>query len=179
MDAVVWWHRALPAARSALRPGLRPGLPVTVGALLRYLDSPVGPYAELLAAPVLLRGGGLVRATVPFIAVDSVPSIAGGRTHWSLPKEPATFAADGAATTVTGQGWRAEVAVRPWGPALPVAARFGTTQDGLRTARSTVRGTGRLARVEVDGDGLPTWVRAGRHPGLVLSGARLVVGPPR
>lgn len=175
VEAVVWWHRATPAARRDLPPGCRTSLPVTVGAFLRYLDSPVGPYSEVLGAPVLLRGGGLVHVTVPFIAVDSVPSIAGGRAHWALPKVLAAFTG----TAAQGDGWRASATPAPVGPALPVAARFSTTQDGLTTARSTVRGRARLARVEVDGEGLPPWLLPGRHLGAVLQDARLLVGAPR
>lgn len=175
VEAVVWWHRARPQARESLPPGTRAGLPVTVGALITYLDSPVGPYREVLACPVLLRGGGLVRTTVPFIAVDSVPSIAGGRAHWALPKVLASFAGPRA----DGDGWHLAARPSPYGPPLPVAARFTTTQDGVRAARSCVRARARLARVEVDGDGLPPWLVPGRHPGAVLSCARLLVGPPR
>ncbi len=175
VEAVVWWHRAGQPAREALPPGARTLLPLTVGALVRYLDSPVGTYSELLACPVLLRGRGLVHTTVPFIAVDSVPSIAGGREHWALPKTLAAFAGG----TVTADTWAASVSRRPFGPRFPVAGRFSTTQDAVRTARSTVRGTGRPARVDVDAEGLPPWVLPGRHPGLVLTGARLVVGPAR
>lgn len=178
VEAVVWWHRSVPDADGALPPAARPGLPVTVGAFLRYLETPVGPYDEVLAAPRLLRGG-LVLVNVPFIAVDSVPSIAGGRAHWQLPKVPAVFRREAAGVEAEGDGWRVRAQARPRGPALPVAARFGSTQDGRAVARSSVRGRARLARVEVDGAGLPPWLRAGSHPGAVLTGARLVVGAAR
>ena len=179
VDAVVWWHRARPEALADLPPGARAGLPVTVGALLRYLESPVGPYAEVLLCPVLLRGGGLVRTTVPFIAVDSVPSIAGGRPHWALPERLAAFTGAGGTRTAVGDRWEVSADPRTLGPALPLAARFATTQDGRTSARSNVRGRGRLARVVVEGSGLPAWAVPGRHPGLVLGRSRLVVGPPR
>ncbi len=177
--AVVWWHRATPSARSGLPPQVRAGWPVTVGALLDYLDSPVGPYREVLACPVLLRGAGLVHTTVPFIAVDSLPSIAGGRVHWGLPKTLAAFAGTTTDSRVSGDGWSLEATTRPFGPALPVRARFSTTQDGRSSARSTVRGRARAARVSVTGRGLPSWLRSGTHCGLVLPEARLVVGAPR
>lgn len=177
--ATAWWHRARPQARAVLPPGVRPGLPVTVGALIEYLDTPVGPYREVLACPLLLRGGSLVHTTVPFIAVDSVPSIAGGRQHWALPKVLAAFTHADGTTTADGGGWRLVARTSPLGPALPVAARFSTTQDGVRRATSSVRARGRLARVEVQGEGLPAWLVPGRHLGVVLADARLTVGPAR
>lgn len=196
VEAVVWWHRAGPSAHAAVPAGARPGLPVTVGAFLRYLDSPVGPYDEVLASPLLLRGGAL-RVSVPFIAVNSVASIAGGRVHWQLPKVLAAFdrspdgrpapdgpdasAKVGARVQAAGDGWRLSARASARGPRLPLAARFSSTQDGPTVARSTVRGCGRAARVEVEGggEGLPAWLVPGRHPGLVLDRARLVVGAPR
>ena len=174
VSAVVWWHRPGPGAHDDLPPGSRPLLPVTVGALLRYERSPVGPYSEVLGCPVLLRGGGLVHTTVPFIAVDSIASVAGGRAHWALPKVLAAFGPLPGGTRVDGDGWQVHVRPTPVGPSLPVAARFSTTQDGRLSARSRVRGRARLARVRVDGSGLPPWLRPGRHPGLVLSAC-----PPR
>lgn len=176
--AVLWWHRALPAARDAVPPRARTAVPLTVVALLDYLDSPVGSYREVLACPVLLRGGGLVHTTVPFIAVDSLPSVAGGRDHWQLPKQLARFAAGAGTTSVQGDGWSLRARVRAGGPAVPVRARFRTTQDGVRAARSRVQGRARLARVTVEPEGLPSWVRPGPHTGLVLDEARLVVGAP-
>ena len=64
-----------------------------MGAFVHYLDTPVGPYAEVLASPaVLLRGGLLAAAHIPFIAVDSEASVRGGRENWALPKTLARFA---------------------------------------------------------------------------------------
>src|SRR5688572_26216439 len=88
LDAVVWFHRAAPGAAGRL-PGrlqARKALPVTVGALVRYRETPVGPYHEVLAAPALLLGRRGPEAAVPFIAVDSLPSVHGGRENWALPK---------------------------------------------------------------------------------------------
>ncbi len=72
----MWWHRAALGSGALLPTGLRPGPPVAVGAFVRYLDSPVGAYDEVLACPHLLTGG---RLHIPFIAVDSLPSVVGGR----------------------------------------------------------------------------------------------------
>ena len=48
--ATLWWHRPTAAARSL---GPSPSVPLTVGMVVDYLDSPVGPYREVLASPVL------------------------------------------------------------------------------------------------------------------------------
>ncbi len=188
VEATVWWHRAAPDAVRALPEGLRgaAGLRVTVGALIRYLDTPVGPYEEVLAVPVLLRSRGL-RVSIPFIAVDSVASVHGGRAHWGLPKALARFERAGAGVTAVGDGWRVQGTPTAWGPPLPVRLPFSGTQlpGGVaRTARSSARGRGRLARVAVEVDSaaagepgsIAGWLRPGRHPGAVLT-ARLEVGP--
>ena len=189
VQAVVWWHRAPPAALAALPAALRARvrLPLVVGAFVRYLDSPVGPYDELIGA-VLYRP---LHAHVPFICVDSVPSIHGGRAHWALPKAMARFhREEDGPVAATGDGWRVAAAPQPRGPRLPALAVLSTTQldgDGReRTARSTARGRARLGRVVVqvgtDRAGEPGsiagWLRAGRHRGAVLSAA-LQVGPAR
>src|SRR5688500_13427966 len=88
LDAVLWFHRAAPEARERLPAALRGrrALPVTVGALIRYRETPVGPYHEVLASPMLLAGARGPEAVVPFIAVDSAASVVGGRENWALPK---------------------------------------------------------------------------------------------
>ena len=189
VEATLWWHRATPAALDTLPPALRARvrLPVTVGAFLRYPDSPVGPYEEVLACPAILDGGrgpGLLHASVPFIAVDSAASVSGGREHWDLPKVLATFRRQGPRVSAAADGWAVTATVRAFGPPLPVAAWFRVTQPGpgggTRTARSRVRGLARPARVlvEVDpADPLSAWVVPGRHPGARLTRARLLVGP--
>ena len=187
VEAVVWWHRATPDAVLALPPGLHDqvGPRLTVGACLRYLDTPVGPYEEVLAVPVLLRSRGL-RVSIPFIAVDSIASVHGGRAHWGLPKALAAFTRDGDAVEAVGEGWRVAAAPRALGPRLPAYGRFAGTQlpGGVeRTARSSTRGTARPARVAVqvssDRAGQPGsiagWLRPGRHAGLLVR-ARLHVG---
>ncbi len=95
VTSVFWFHKARPGAAEALPEVLRglPRLPVTIGALIRYLDSPVGPYAEVIAAPVLVRRP-FPQANVAFIAVDSQASVVGGRSNWALPKVLARFDGD-------------------------------------------------------------------------------------
>lgn len=179
VEAVVWWHRAAAGSAALLAPGLRPGPPLTVGAFVRYLDTPVGPYDEVLACPHLLAGA---RLHLPFIAVDSAASVAGGRALWSLPKTLATFSRAGSrlrADDAAG-GWTVAADSQPSSPWLPVAGVLGNTQvdtDGrLRSSWTRAAGRGRLARVQVEAsDALASWLRPGRHHGLVLR-ARVVVG---
>lgn len=185
VEATVWWHRATPAARQLLPPGLAPGPPWTIGAFVTYLDTPVGAYSEVLASPHLLAGalrrGVLARVHVPFIAVDSLPSVQGGRAHWALPKALARFEGSDA----VGDGWRVTARSAPSGPWLPALARLGSTQvdaAGQATdAVTTARARARLARVQVDVSStgaLAGWLLPGQHRGALLRG-RLVVGPAR
>lgn len=186
--ATLWWHRAAPAA-SAFGPGGRV-LPVTLAMTVDYLESPVGPYREILASPVLRapsRGvGALPAMAVPFIAVDSAASVHGGREHWSLPKVLATFEGDVTGTgAATGDGWRVETTAHPFGPRLPIVGALGFAQPlpdgGLGIARAWLRGRFRVARVEVGATGptLGDWMLPGVHPGIVIESGVMRTGPAR
>ena len=195
VQAVLWWHRASPAALAVLPPQLRDRArrplvpwplvvgPLVVGAAVRYLDSPVGPYEEVLGGVLLLPG----TLHLPFLAVDSFASLQGGRAHWALPKTLATVRRQPTGEVVAdGAGWRIGVTPHPYGPALPVAGRLrGRQIDAAGAAVSstvTGYGRGRPARVDVqvgtDLAGEPGsiggWLRSGRHPGAVV-GCRLRV----
>ncbi len=183
VEATVWLHRATPAALALLPPGLTAGPRWTVVARVSYLDSPVGAYEEILASPCLLAGalrrGVLARVHVPFIAVDSVASVHGGRAHWALPKTLAAFAGD----STDGAGWRVTATAAGRGPWLPTYARLGSTQvdaagvitSSVTTAWARVRPARVTVGVRSDGD-LGSWLVPGRHRGLVLRG-RMTVGP--
>jgi hypothetical protein len=177
LRAVVWVQRAVAPLPSG-SPYAGRALGLTVGAVVDYLDTPVGPYREVFAGP-LLRARGWPTLHVPFIAVDSTPSVSGGRAHWQLPKVLAGFSGDVGAgsATVTGDGWSVGVAAAARGPRLPFAAVLAASQGGRRAALR-LRGRGRLARVQVEaiGPSLSGWLGKGRHPGVVASG-RMVVGP--
>lgn len=177
--AVVWVQRAsspLPADS----PWAARARPLTLGAVVDYLDSPVGAYREVFAGP-LVRGRLRPTVHIPFIAVDSLASVHGGRAHWGLPKSLASFDGDVGAgrVTATGDGW--SVDVRAVGPGLPVPmlATFGNDQHAGRAA-VVVRGRGRATRVHVNATGptLTPWLGTGTHAGVVGSG-RLVVEAPR
>jgi hypothetical protein len=107
-DAVFWVHRAAPGAERALAPEFqgRRTIPLTIGAFIRYAQTPVGSYGEILAAPVLLAEAPLPPSSVPFIAVDSIPSIHGGRTEWALPKALARFTFAAGSAEAIGDRWR-------------------------------------------------------------------------
>ncbi len=109
--ATLWWHRSTPDAAQYGPTGAI--LPITLAMMVDYLDSPVGPYREVLASPVLRRG--LIPAmAVPFIAVDSEPSVHGGREHWKLPKVLAKFDGDVLGDfSATGARWNVATSAAP------------------------------------------------------------------
>lgn len=188
VDALLWLHRAAPAARAVLPPALaaRAGLPVTIGGLISYRDGPVGPYGEVFGAPLMLRGAPML-SHVPFMAVDSTASVAGGRGNWALPKELAEFDGDPGrpgAVTARGDGWELRVTTTARTRRLPLALRMLAAQvwaDGeVRTFSVTLRGRARLARVEVEhlaGSPLADWLVEGRHLAVLLSGRQDVSRP--
>jgi hypothetical protein len=189
LHAVVWWHRATTAAPAAMPVVLRSRrrLPLTVAAFVRYEDTPVGGYREILATPGVLLERPVPAATIPFIAVDSLASIVGGRANWALPKTNARFAwrEHGLDLEARGDGWSVAARVRPRGPAFPFAIVAGDRQvgpgGGELVMRIRGRGRARLgqAMVRVVGPELPQWLRDGRHPAIVLAGARLRFSAPR
>lgn len=175
LRAVVWVQRGAPELTGPLAGRLRP---VTIGAVIEYLDSPVGPYREVFAAPVVR---GRLAVHVPFMAVDSPASLRGGRENWGLPKVLASFhgdVADGRASA-TGDGWSVAVEASATSVALPFAVGFGNLQAAGR-ARVALRGRGRPARVHVraQGPSLSTWLGSGTHAGLVGEG-RMRMHPTR
>lgn len=190
VEVVIWCHRASGAAIDALPAPLRSRAtgPLTIGMMVRYLDSPVGAYTEIAASSHLVRGRPL-RAHVPFIAVDSFASLHAGRTNWAMPKAWADFAghpADGTPMSGSGDGWRVGVTPHAYGPRLPLAAASGVEQvraDGSSLSMPVrLAGLGRLARVDTDvtsTGALAQWLRPGRHTGVLISRARLTVGAPR
>ena len=186
--ATLWWHRSTSAARE-LGPDGRT-IPMTVAMMVDYLDSPVGPYREILASPVLhapgKRIGPMPRMAVPFIAVDSEPSVHGGRVHWQLPKVLAEFDGDVQQKfTATGDGWRVRSDTRMLGPRLPIAGALGFAQPesggGLAIASARLTGSFRYARVSVEAEGqtLPDWLAAGTHHGVVIRGGKMTTGAAR
>jgi hypothetical protein len=191
-SAVLWLGRGGRAAAAALPPGLA-GSPAlaTVGSFVRYTDTPVGSYDEVLGMVgswTGLRPWG----NVAFMSVDSQASLVGGRTNWAMPKTLARFDGEPAAgRTVTATGsdqvvWSVSATPRAVGPALPIWGRGTARQefsDG-RIGESLLTMSGRvrpaIVKVEVSSSAtLPEWLRAGRHLGAVLQGATFTLGEPR
>jgi hypothetical protein len=174
--AVVWYQRAKHPdfAWSAST------LPVAVVAFVDYEDTPVGPYQEVVAAAAVRRGRR-VMGQVPFIAVNSLPSVHGGRANWALPKTTATFrggVADGA-VSARGDGWSMTVLAARTGPRFPVRASAWQTGP-LGDYHVGLRATGRPVIVDTSAVGatLTPWLGAGRHLGMTMDG-EMIVGPPQ
>jgi hypothetical protein len=188
VDALLWLHPAAPAARGLLPPQLaaRAGPPVTVGGLISYREGPVGPYGEVFGAPVMLRGAPML-GHIPFMAVDSAASIAGGRGNWALPKELAEFDGDPGrpgAVTARGEGWALRITTTARAHRLPMTMTMRAAQvwaDGrVRSFSVRMRGRARLAGVEVEhlvASPLADWLVEGRHLAVLVSG-RQDVSPP-
>lgn len=191
VSSVLWWHRAAPGAAEHLSAAVRglPHLPITVGALVRYRHSPVGSYSEVFASPVLIRrpagGFGLPAVSVPFIAVDSLSSVVGGRAGWMLPKVPArALWPPDAAARVETDDWSVAVSIVPSERAVPLRGRLPLLQpqpDGSRRL-STVRMRGRMrvgrADVMTSGPSLPSWLLPGRHPAVAISDGTMSISAP-
>lgn len=182
-EGLLWLHRAAPTATGFHQSGLTfdRSVPITVGGLARYHDSPVGPYSEVWGAPTLVVRGRTIALGVPFMAVDSLASLHGGRSNWALPKRLATFGPDGSAVGEDAT-WSVRARVASAGIRVPfrIAGHLlQATADGdLRRSRAVARGVGRPARVQVEttGASLPEWLTAGRHLGFAVERATLVVG---
>lgn len=193
-SALVWYARGGAAATQALAPALRRGHRglVVLGGLVRYTDTPVGPYDEVFGL-VGSRTGRHGWGSVAFMSVSSEKSLVGGRANWGMPKTLADFTG--------GPGLRQEWTARSrgdgpaWGvaarvarfapPALPVRVRSTTRQqlgDG-RLADSALDGRGRVRPTLLDVDvtseaTLPTWLRPGRHLGALVESATFTLGAP-
>jgi Acetoacetate decarboxylase (ADC) len=191
-SALLWLGRGGSAAAAALPPALA-GSPAlaTVGGFVRYTDTPVGPYDEVLGV-VVSRTGLRPWGHVAFMSVDSPTSLVGGRTNWAMPKTLARFDGEpGPGVTMTGTGtdqlpWSVSATARVVGPALPIKGRGTARQqfpDG-RIGDSVLSLSGRvrpaMMTLEVTSEGtLPTWLRPGRHLGALLEKATVTLGRPR
>ncbi len=189
VDAVLWVQHAARGVDATLPPGLRPrrGLRVGIGGFVRYRDTPVGSYDELLACPTLVRGG-LWRLHVPLIAVDSPASLHAGRAHWALPKVLAGFAGrpeHGQLLEARGQRWWVRARIAASGPAVPARLRVSLAQvwpDGVvRAFPVTFRGRVRIARVRVavsEDASFSGWLKSGTHLGVLLSDTHMRLPAP-
>ncbi|MEF2279270.1 hypothetical protein V3W47_13265 [Deinococcus sp. YIM 134068] len=171
-----------------------PGTPLGALMLLRYAESPVGPYDELLwlEAPVASPAGP--RPQVRSIVVSTSESVAWGRRNWGIPKRLAQFEWERGQVRVTDSDGRAvaHLAFRVGGPRLPVttallpAAMRTLAQPALDGAEgwlfTTLDAAGhvspaRLTVLHTDGLHLPL-VHARPRPTLGVSNLRLVFPVP-
>jgi hypothetical protein len=175
-DAIVWSSRP---SRVAGQPVGRP----VFGALLAYSESPVGAYHEVQGLIGRPSRHGL-QVSVPFIAVDSPASVLAGRLNWALPKTFAEFTGEpaGQAMTAAGAGWTVSAVARPLGPAVPLPLAGQLVQPWPGGRRRVAALTGRalarpvLVRVSVRSQGaLASWLRPGRHLGLLLRQAEFTL----
>jgi acetoacetate decarboxylase len=187
VSGLTWMQRATRDARSAMTAPLTPrrGFAVTTCGFMRYLDSPVGSYSEVIAAPCLAEGGRRGYVHVPFIAVDSVPSVHGGRAHWALPKVLASFEWTDGRVRAAGDGWSLGARIRRRGPRIPVRGKAEIAQvdphGRVGVATMSMRGWGRLVLIEAEvGAESPhaAWLTPGRHLGVEIGQATMTVGMP-
>ena len=161
-----------------------PRVAVSIGALIRYIDSPVGPYREIVAVPAFVRRP-FPQAHVAFIAVDSEASVVGGRSNWALPKGLARFEGtigQQGDATVVGPDWTVRVGTTSRPLRLPTWLRYSCCQLWpdltVRHFPLKVQGWSCLATVDVEvssSGALGTWLASGRYSGFTFAG-RLRVG---
>ncbi len=185
-----WWHRPRRGTAELLPAGVRDKkLNAVIWTLVRYQETPVGPYDEI-AAVVSFRGGAPVH--IPFISVDSPISIVGGRVNWLLPKSLARFEWTDAGVTITADSpadpaWSLRATVRRRGWGLPFVSgfsiqQFGTDDPRPRRFGARMRGLAHPARVTVDGSAsgpLAQLLRTGEFRGFDVTHARFNAKPPR
>jgi hypothetical protein len=188
-QVVTWYHPAEAATIEAFPDAIRPdGVALVAWALVRYADTPVGPYSEV-AATLMPNSGEY--GHIPFIVVDSLPSIVGGRVNWLLPKALARFdwSDDGLSVTATADApaeplWRIAVRCSPSGDptptTLPSRVAQASTDGVIGRADGEMNGSLTSATIEVDGhaDGpLAALLRPGTYDGALMSDCTFEVGP--
>jgi len=182
-------HPVAPAAIEAFPAPIRPaGVALVAWALVRYEQTPVGPYDEIAAT--LLPEGGNGYGHIPFIAVDSYPSIVGGRANWLLPKSLARFvwSEDSLSANVTADapakpGWSLTLNATPYGEASALAVPSNVQQvsneGAVRRFTGNMAGSMQPAAINVEGvaEGpLATLLVSGRYEGTVLNNCNFNVG---
>jgi hypothetical protein len=93
---------------------------------MRYRNSGVGPYDEVLFIPGMAKVGGRRAFSISQIYVTTGESVVNGRANWGIPKDHSemriTHAATGEDTLEAGPDGHpfVRVVARPGGPRLPV-----------------------------------------------------------
>ncbi|KAA0021662.1 acetoacetate decarboxylase family protein [Antrihabitans cavernicola] len=192
-SALVWNTLGGKAATAALPSGLRDDVSAlnVTGGVVRYQDTPVGTYDEVFGAVGFRQGLG-IRASVTFMAVDSPASLVGGRTNWAMPKTLAQFGGSiesgstMTADSAAGTAWHVEAKPRAFGPAIPLISAFTVLQQfpsgEVKASKMNARGRGRAALIDVGvsaDTSLPTWLRSGKHLGMLVETMTFTLGEPR
>lgn len=193
-DVVTWLHPVDAAAAELFPPPIRPREAALVAwALVRYAETPVGPYSEIAATVIPADEEANGVGHIPFIVVDSLPSIVGGRANWLLPKSLGSFdwSPEPAIVNIEPEEpatpwWSMVVSVRadesaaPTDISLPNRLRQASIDGHVGRLESTLTGSLRPATVEVMGkaDGpLSALLRPGRYDGSQLRDCSFDVGP--
>lgn len=178
--------RSLPALPAGTRPLTLFGRAVVATAFVDYRPGGVLAYRELLAT-VLVRAGRRVGVSITHIWVDSLPSRAGARAMWGIPKDIAGFGfTQGPVFTGSAETQEQRIAQAAFAPvlrALPLPMR-GSIVQALRgeLARTPIRVRGPVqparAGWRFDGDGPLAWLRGRRAiASLTTTGFRMRFGP--
>jgi hypothetical protein len=189
-QVLTWLHPLDDAAIEVFPDAIRPeSLAMVAWALVRYTDTPVGPYSEVAAT--LIPNGGDGYGHIPFIVVDSLPSIVGGRANWLLPKALSRFdwSEDGRSVTATSDqpaepAWSMTVSFQQPGGGSPVAipnhVEQVTTDGVVRRFDGTINGNLAGVKIVVEGhaDGpLAALLRPGSYDGSIMTDCEFDVGP--
>jgi hypothetical protein len=189
-NVVSWLHEPDAAAIETFPAAIRPeSVALVAWALVRYEDTPVGPYSEI--AVTLIPNGGDGYGHIPFIVVDSLTSIVGGRTNWLLPKALARFewSGDGTSVTVTSgepatPAWSIAVSYSCAGDISAITVPNHVEQvsrDGVvRRFDGELSGSMQGGSAYVDGhaDGpLAALLKVGSHSATVITNCQFDVGP--
>jgi hypothetical protein len=190
-ECILAWTRP-PRSHGRLLPeGLRPlpGPAAVVG--VRYDQSPIGPYLELSVA-VPARVGLRPGLCVVYQAVSSALARQAYRANWGLPTVVASlsWAADDDSSERELRCDDPSIVLRghPLGPPIPSFVPVRSVQrrsDGPVVLPRRFVSMTRLARTTVDLGSPPApplgWMAslAGKHPGAVMTGARIVAAPAR
>ncbi len=193
--ALLWMDRPDARARAALeavvpREVSAGATPIaTVGALIRYLRTPVGRYREVIGA-IVYRRGATMFTHIPFIAVDSAASVVGGRTNWALPKTLASFKgqpAHGLSMAASGNDWCVEATPTSYRLMVPmlVPKLLAVVQLGphrtVWSVRPSCYGITRLARIDVRMTAAPTlrdWFPSGIRSGVLSPQLTMFLSSP-
>jgi hypothetical protein len=181
---VAWARRRADAVLPPLPEGLQsmPGPALVIG--VRYTASPVGPFLELaVAVPARL---GLRPGLFVVAQAVSEPAVKVGlRCNWGFPAEVGrlSWGVDGSERVVRWEDRGIELRAAPYGPRLPVVAGVRSVQrrgDGPVVVPRRLLTIARVARTSLDVPAEDTlgWL-AGRHGGVVLASARVVMRPAR